>query len=59
MPLFMHYQAFLPAVAAFADEAQAAYWKERTQKFEVIGCYVQTEMGHGKFYIFLREKWKL
>ena len=30
-----------------ANEEQAKYWLGRLENFDIIGCYAQTELGHG------------
>ena len=30
-----------------ADAEQAKYWLKRIENFDIIGCYAQTELGHG------------
>ena len=53
-PLAMHMVAFIPPIRLMGDEEQKAKWLPLAEKFEIIGCYAQTELGHGKevMYIF-------
>lgn len=32
---------------AFANDEQCAKWMPRIENFDIIGCYAQTEIGHG------------
>lgn len=36
-----------PTVREQGSEEQKAYWLPRILDWEIIGCYAQTELGHG------------
>lgn len=38
---------FITTIKEQADEQQRTYWMPKIQSGEVIGCYAQTELGHG------------
>jgi acyl-CoA oxidase len=42
-----HYTIFLPTLQTNGTKEQIEYWVPRTLKFEIIGSYGQTELGHG------------
>lgn len=46
-PLGLHIGMFLPTIRSMGTEEQVDYWVPRSERFEVIGTYAQTEMGHG------------
>ena len=48
-PFGQHTLIFLPSIKYFASEEQAAYWLPLAQRCEILGTYVQTEIGHGTF----------
>jgi hypothetical protein len=45
--LHLHMGMFLPVLEAQASEEQKAAWLEDARQLRIIGCYAQTEMGHG------------
>eukprot|EP00904_Undaria_pinnatifida_P002062 jgi/Undpi1/11857/HiC_scaffold_4.g01556.m1 len=47
LPTFIHPLMFVPNVEALCDQKQQQYWLPRCHSMEVIGCYAQTELGHG------------
>ncbi|UMM15033.1 hypothetical protein L5515_002621 [Caenorhabditis briggsae] len=46
-PLALHEVMFIPALIAQASDEQQVKWLGRARRREIIGCYAQTEMGHG------------
>jgi acyl-CoA oxidase len=38
---------FVPAIKGQGTEEQQKKWLPLAYKMEIIGCYAQTEMGHG------------
>eukprot|EP00042_Codosiga_hollandica_P043454 m.411794 g.411794 ORF g.411794 m.411794 type:complete len:658 (+) comp56558_c0_seq1:126-2099(+) len=46
-PTTLHDIAFVPAMKAQCDAAQLRHWQPLMENYEIIGCYCQTELGHG------------
>ncbi|KAK3071404.1 hypothetical protein LTR53_008681 [Teratosphaeriaceae sp. CCFEE 6253] len=46
-PYMVHYAMFITTIREQADEQQRAYWEPKIKAGDVIGCYAQTELGHG------------
>ncbi|CAB16866.1 Acyl-coenzyme A oxidase acox-1.4 [Caenorhabditis elegans] len=46
-PLALHEVMFIPALVSQASKEQQEKWLGRARRREIIGCYAQTEMGHG------------
>ena len=42
-----HFNLFLPTLQGQASEEQCAVWLPVAKKLGMIGCYAQTELGHG------------
>jgi acyl-CoA oxidase len=42
-----HYGLFLPTLLSQASPEQQDWWLFKTLKMEMVGCYAQTELGHG------------
>jgi acyl-CoA oxidase len=38
---------FIPTLMSQATEEQRERWLNSAMKFQIIGCYAQTELGHG------------
>ena len=38
---------FIPNIKSLCTEQQQAYWLPKCADFSVVGCYAQTELGHG------------
>ncbi|KAF9950383.1 acyl-coenzyme A oxidase [Mortierella alpina] len=47
LPIGLHETAFIPIIHAQGTEEQAKYWGPLAEKHQIIGCYAQTELGHG------------
>lgn len=47
-PLALHEVMFIPALVSQASKEQQEKWLGRARRREIIGCYAQTEMGHGE-----------
>ncbi|KAG0046377.1 acyl-coenzyme A oxidase [Gryganskiella cystojenkinii] len=47
LPTNLHETAFIPIIHAQGTEEQASYWGPLAEKHQIIGCYAQTELGHG------------
>ncbi|KAG0137911.1 putative acyl-CoA oxidase [Tuber indicum] len=47
LPTSLHDAAFVPVIASQGTQEQQAYWLPRCKRYEVIGCYAQTELAHG------------
>ena len=46
-PLLLHFQMFHLAIEKLADEEQKAKWLPEVNQMRMVGCYAQTELGHG------------
>ena len=46
-PYMVHYAMFITTVREQGSEEQKAYWMPKIEAMQVIGCYAQTELGHG------------
>ena len=47
LPTLLHHVMFVPNIRFLCTEEQQREWLPAAEAFEVIGCYAQTEMGHG------------
>ncbi|KAJ3672552.1 hypothetical protein LUZ60_007273 [Juncus effusus] len=43
----LHWGMFVPAIRGQASEEQQKKWLPLAYKMQIIGCYAQTELGHG------------
>ncbi|MCJ1304100.1 hypothetical protein MMC08_006912, partial [Hypocenomyce scalaris] len=46
-PYHLHPTMFATTIREQASEEQKAYWMPKIEKWEIIGAYAQTELGHG------------
>ncbi|KIW33874.1 uncharacterized protein PV07_00689 [Cladophialophora immunda] len=46
-PFALNSTMFLKSMQQQCNEQQRAYWLPKTNSFDVLGCYAQTELGHG------------
>lgn len=46
-PFMVHESMFPTTVREQGDDEQRKYWLPKIEAWEVIGCYAQTELGHG------------
>ncbi|KAK6431216.1 hypothetical protein LTR95_012622 [Oleoguttula sp. CCFEE 5521] len=46
-PYMVHTSMFITTIREQGDEKQRAQWLKRAENWEVVGCYAQTELGHG------------
>jgi acyl-CoA oxidase len=47
LPLVLHWIMCVPNIASLCDAEQQALWLPQCLDFKMIGCYAQTELGHG------------
>ncbi|KAG2332706.1 hypothetical protein Bca4012_017727 [Brassica carinata] len=43
----LHWRMFVPAIKGQGTEEQKQKWLSLANKMKIIGCYAQTELGHG------------
>lgn len=46
-PLGLHYGMFQTAIQKLGDDEQNKLWLEDVRRLRKVGCYAQTELGHG------------
>ncbi|KAH7389471.1 hypothetical protein DE146DRAFT_163900 [Phaeosphaeria sp. MPI-PUGE-AT-0046c] len=46
-PYVLHMHMFVTTVREQASKEQQSYWMPRILNYDIIGCYAQTELGHG------------
>ena len=46
-PLTLHQSMFTDALYSFASDDQRAHYLPQADNLNIIGCYAQTELGHG------------
>ncbi|KAF9167312.1 acyl-coenzyme A oxidase [Actinomortierella ambigua] len=47
LPILLHTGAFIPVITSQGTDEQHEKWLPSAQKFQILGCYAQTELGHG------------
>lgn len=47
VPLSLHEMMFLPTLKNLCDEEQVETFLKPAERFDILGCYAQTELGHG------------
>ena len=47
LPTALHWVMFVPNIVSLCDEEQQAEWLPLCRDWRMIGCYAQTELGHG------------
>jgi acyl-CoA oxidase len=47
LPTALHWIMFVPNIISLCDEEQKAEWLPLCKDWKMIGCYAQTEIGHG------------
>eukprot|EP00531_Pseudo-nitzschia_arenysensis_P009578 CAMPEP_0116129348 /NCGR_PEP_ID=MMETSP0329-20121206/7878_1 /TAXON_ID=697910 /ORGANISM="Pseudo-nitzschia arenysensis, Strain B593" /LENGTH=703 /DNA_ID=CAMNT_0003623613 /DNA_START=96 /DNA_END=2207 /DNA_ORIENTATION=+ len=47
IPLALHWVMFQPNIVSLCDDEQQARWLPLCRDWRMIGCYAQTELGHG------------
>lgn len=47
LPLSLHWVMFVPNIRSLCDEEQQQQWLPQCRDFRMVGCYAQTELGHG------------
>ena len=46
-PLSLHHTVFIPTLEILGNEEQRNLYLQAARRLEIIGCYAQTELGHG------------
>lgn len=47
MPTILSIKMFVPTIRNLGTDRQIEKWVQQAQNFNIIGCYAQTELGHG------------
>lgn len=47
IPTALHWVMFVPNIRSLCDDEQQAEWLPMCRDWKMIGCYAQTELGHG------------
>jgi acyl-CoA oxidase len=47
LPAALHWVMFVPNIISLADDEQQKVWLKMCRDWKMIGCYAQTEVGHG------------
>lgn len=46
-PWLLHYGMFQSGIRKLGSDSQAAHWDKNVRSLKFMGCYAQTELGHG------------
>ena len=46
-PIMLHQGMFIQSLVNFGSEEQKAHYVPQANNLNIIGCYAQTELGHG------------
>lgn len=46
-PVTIHWVAFVPVIMSQGTMEQVERWGQRAMTHQILGCYLQTELGHG------------
>lgn len=46
-PVTIHWVAFVPVIMGQGSAEQVESWGQRAMTHQILGCYLQTELGHG------------
>ena len=46
-PMILHFDMFTTSVDIFSNEEQRSKWMPLVRNMDILGCYAQTEIGHG------------
>lgn len=49
VPIGVHYGMFIPGILGHGDDDQMSKWLGDAMDLKIIGCYAQTELGHGLY----------
>jgi acyl-CoA oxidase len=49
MPIYPQYRIFMSNIERQMSDQQKEVWLPMAERFEILGCYCQTELGHGSF----------
>eukprot|EP00127_Corallochytrium_limacisporum_P005727 Clim_evm106s210 gene=Clim_evmTU106s210 len=47
VPTDLQHIMFIPNIEELFDEEQQSWWLQKAYDYEILGCYAQTELGHG------------
>ncbi|KAI9597306.1 peroxisomal acyl-coenzyme A oxidase 1-like protein [Syncephalis fuscata] len=47
VPIYLHTDMFIPTLEGQASDEQQAKWLGLAKQLRILGCYAQTELGHG------------
>jgi acyl-CoA oxidase len=46
-PLSLHFGVYMSTLRSQGSKEQQSWWMPKAQMLQIIGCYAQTELGHG------------